>query len=89
MSPGDQRMPQDEIASIVAATFKAELGDIALTDDLELLEAGIIDSLALTQLVAALEKATPGLKIPDSDVTPEMLGSVNRIRSYLAQRLGS
>jgi acyl carrier protein len=75
------------ISELVAATFKSELGDIPLTSDLELLESGIIDSLALTKLVAALEDAYPGLKIADSDVTPENLGSVDRIEAYLAQRL--
>jgi acyl carrier protein len=79
-------MTKDEIANLVAGTFASQLGDIALTHDLELLESGIIDSMALNGLVATLEEAMPGFRIPDSDVTPEALGSVDRIYAYLATR---
>ena len=74
---------RDQIAAIVSQTFGKELDGIMLTDDLDLLKEGIIDSLALTQLVARLEEALPGLKVPDSDVTPENLGSIERIVAYL------
>jgi acyl carrier protein len=40
-------------------------------DDLELVESGIIDSFALTKIVAALETAYAGLRVPDSDATVE------------------
>lgn len=79
-------MERRVIANLVARTFAAELGNIALTDDLDLLESGIIDSLALTKLAAELESSVPGLKIPDSDITPENLGSVDRIVAYLSGR---
>ena len=78
-------MTRDEIANLVADTFASQLGGITLTHDLELLESGIIDSLALNALVARLEDAIPGLRIPDSDVTPEALGSVDRIFAYLSK----
>jgi acyl carrier protein len=79
-------MTRHDIATLVAETFASQLGDITLTDDLELLTSGIIDSLALNSLVARLEEAVPGLRIPDSDVTPEALGSVDRICTYLSKR---
>jgi acyl carrier protein len=79
-------MKPDDIRNLVAITFTSELAGISLTDDLELLESGIIDSLALNTLVARLEEAIPGLRIPDSDVTPEALGSVDRIAAYLSRR---
>jgi acyl carrier protein len=79
-------MTRDEISNLVAETFASQLRGITLTHDLELLESGIIDSLALNSLVARLEEAIPGLRIPDSDVTPEALGSVDRIFAYLAKR---
>jgi acyl carrier protein len=79
-------MTRHDIATLVAETFAPQLGDITLTDDLELLTSGIIDSLALNSLVARLEEAVPGLRIPDSDVTPEALGSVGRICTYLSKR---
>jgi acyl carrier protein len=79
-------MTKEELSELVSETFVSELDGILLTNDLKLLESGIIDSFALTRLVARLEEAIPGLKIPDSDVTPEALGSVDRLFSYISQR---
>lgn len=79
-------MDLTKVHGVIAAALKRELGGIDLTDDLELVEAGIIDSLALTTIVAALESANPGLRIPDSDATIDNLGSVDRIKAYLAGR---
>jgi acyl carrier protein len=81
------RMSLDRVPQIFRDAFKRELGDIALDDDLDLLAAGVIDSFALTQLALALEAGFPGLRIPDSDITPERLGSVAKTKAYLADRL--
>ncbi len=82
----DKPVTRDTIRNLVATTFASELAGIVLTDDLDLLESGIIDSLALNTLVGRLEETIPGLRIPDSDVTPDALGSVDRIVAYLSQR---
>jgi len=62
-------MDLTRVHDVIAAALKRELGGIELADDLDLVESGIIDSLALTTIVAALEQAYPGLRIPDSDAT--------------------
>jgi acyl carrier protein len=80
-------MMLDQIPEIVRRTFKSEIGDIDIDDDLDLLESGIIDSLGLSRLAMALEGAFPGLRVPDSDVTPENLGSSAKTKAYIAQRL--
>ena len=79
-------MDLTRVHDVIAAALKRELAGIDLTDDLELVESGIIDSLALTPIVAALEQAYPGLRSPDSDATVETLASVDRIKAYLAGR---
>ena len=79
-------MDLTRVHDVIAAALKRELGGIELADDLDLVESGIIDSLALTTIVAALETAYPGLRIPDSDATVETLASVDRIKAYLAGR---
>lgn len=79
-------MDLTRVHDVIAAALKRELGGIDLTDDLELVRSGIIDSLALTTIVAALETAYAGLRIPDSDATVENLASVDRIKAYLAGR---
>lgn len=73
------------VATIMQSVFADELGGLALTDDLELLESGIIDSLALTRLAARLEEEIAGLRVADSDITPENFGSVNRAHEYLSR----
>ena len=79
-------MDYADLHGVIAAALKQELSGIDLTDDLELVESGIIDSFALTKIVAALETAYAGLRIPDSDATVENLASVDRIKAYLAGR---
>ena len=79
-------MEYADLRGVVGDALKQELGGIELTDDLELVESGIIDSFALTKIVAALEAAYPGLRVPDSDATVDNLGSVDRIKAYLASR---
>jgi acyl carrier protein len=79
-------MEYADLRGVVGDALKQELGGIELTDDLELVESGIIDSFALTKIVSALEVAYPGLRVPDSDATVDNLGSIDRIRAYLASR---
>jgi acyl carrier protein len=50
-----------------------------------LFESGALDSFALTDLVAALEREF-SLKIPDSDLLPRKFDSVARIQAYLQSR---
>ena len=50
-----------------------------------LFESGYLDSFALTDMVAALEKEFQ-LQVPDSDLTPRKFDSVERLESYLESR---
>jgi acyl carrier protein len=54
-----------------------------LTEDTDLLGAGIIDSLGVLQLVAFVDERL-GVQIPDEDVTYENFHSVRALASYLA-----
>ncbi len=50
-----------------------------------LFDSGLLDSFALTDLVAELEKQF-GIRIPDADLNPRKFDSVERIEEYLASR---
>lgn len=50
--------------------------------DEDLLSAGILDSLAILQLVAYIEK-TLGIQVPDEDVVYDNFKSVNALVEYL------
>lgn len=55
-----------------------------LNNDDDLLSAGILDSLAILQLVAYIEKAL-GIQVPDEDVVYDNFKSVNALAGYLQQ----
>ena len=50
--------------------------------DESLFESGLLDSFALADLVAGLEKEF-SIKIPDSDLTPRKFDTIERIEAYL------
>ena len=50
-----------------------------------LFDSGLLDSFALTDLVAELEKRF-GIRIPDADLNPRKFDSVERIEEYLTSR---
>jgi acyl carrier protein len=59
----------------------------ALPDpDESLFDSGYLDSFALPDLVAELEREY-GMKIPDSDLSPRKFESITRIQSYIESRM--
>lgn len=50
-----------------------------------LFDSGYLDSFALPDMVAELEKRFE-LKIPDADLTPRKFDSIERIEAYLDSR---
>ncbi|MBK8167026.1 MAG: acyl carrier protein [bacterium] len=55
------------------------------SDDLSLLDNGIMDSLGVMDLVAFLESRL-GLQVPDSDLVPQNLDSVDNLVAYVERR---
>jgi acyl carrier protein len=59
----------------------------ALPDpDESLFDSGFLDSFALPDLVAELEREF-GIKIPDADLNPRKFESIARIQSYIESRM--
>jgi acyl carrier protein len=58
-----------------------------LTDDLPLIETHVIDSMLLLRMVAWLESEY-GIAIGDADVVPSNFGSIEKISSLVAAKLG-
>ncbi len=54
--------------------------------DESLFESGFLDSFALPDLVADLEREF-GIKIPDSDLNPRKFESIERIQTYIESRM--
>jgi len=60
----------------------------ALGSDDSLLEAGVIDSLGVLELIDFLERRY-GVRVPDAEVLPENLDSIDNVTRYVAGKLGS
>jgi acyl carrier protein len=58
----------------------------ALADDESLLEAGLIDSMGILELVAFLEGRF-GLHVADSEIVPANMDSVRSIAGYVTGKL--
>ena len=59
--------------------------DVTPQVDESLFESGLLDSFALPDLVAAIEKEFH-ITIPDSDLSPRKFESIARIERYLDSR---
>lgn len=57
----------------------------ALTPDTELMAAGILDSFGVVQLIQFMEQEFD-IRIPDSDIGPEIFASAAAISNYVEQK---
>jgi len=58
----------------------------ALTHDASLLDAGIIDSTGVLELVCFLE-STFGIEVQDDEMLPENLDSIRAISNFVSRKL--
>jgi len=77
-------MPDTGRSARIRKLIQEVAGKAAPSDEDEsLFESGLLDSFALPDLVAALEKSF-SIKVPDADLHPRKFDSVARIDEYLA-----
>ena len=70
---------QQKVLSLIQGIAKKSLNPDV---DESLFDSGLLDSFALTDLVAAIETEFR-IKIPDSDLTPRKFDSIARIVEYI------
>ena len=77
----------ESTAQRIAKSLK-QVTDKPLPSDHEesLFESGILDSFALTDLIAALEQEF-SINVPDSDLNPRKFDNLARIEAYVSSRL--
>jgi acyl carrier protein len=75
-------LSEEDLRALIRQLFVR--GDVGtpIASDLNLVEAGICDSFALLEIAMSLESKL-GVHIPDSDVTVDNFGSIERIQRYL------
>lgn len=62
-------------------------GDVdSLDGTTSLLEAGVIDSTGVLELIGFVEE-TYGISVPDEDLLPENFDSIDNVLQYVARRL--
>jgi acyl carrier protein len=74
------------IQEYIRREFLAEKPEILLTNELPLLQQGIIDSLGIFLLAGFVEERF-GVEISEEDVLPENFASVNSIKDLLTVKL--
>ncbi len=74
---------EDKVLAILKDISKKTPGDL----DESLFDSGLLDSFALTDLVASLEEKF-GVKVADSDLRPRNFDSVNKIVAYVEKQGG-
>ena len=76
-----------EVRQYICDNFIYRDEDASLSESVSLVESGIIDSMGVLGLVTFLEDQYE-VRIPDEDVTPENLDSIQRIAAYIHGRCG-
>jgi acyl carrier protein len=75
----------DHVRRFVTDHYLYRFPDVTLTDDLNLLEAGVIDSLGVIELVGEVEGHF-AVTVRDIDVTEENFGSVTGVVDFVTRQ---
>jgi acyl carrier protein len=76
----------DNRERILTIVRKVSDQSAAPSPDESLFDSGFLDSFALPDMVAELEREF-GIKIPDSDLHPRKFESIAKIQSYIESRM--
>ena len=72
----------DNQAKVIEIIRRVTGNPVEIDADESLFDSGILDSFALTDVIAELEKEF-SIKVPDSDLNPRKFNSISRIVSYV------
>lgn len=74
---------QDQIRRFVTDTFY--VGNLELSDEMSLLQYGVVDSTGVLEVVAFLEQAF-GVTIDDAELLPENFDSIARMAALVERK---
>jgi len=72
----------DNQARVIEIISRVTGNKVELDPEESLFDAGVLDSFALTDVIAEVEKEF-SIKVPDADLTPRKFNSISRIVSYI------
>ena len=76
------------VSAFLIDNFRFGDTSVAIVPDESLIEAGVIDSTGVLELVAFLEERF-GIAVDDADIVPENLDSLAAIARYVEQKGGA
>lgn len=79
---------QTQVRSLVEDNFLFREDRNSLTDTESLIDAGLIDSTGILELVALLEERF-NIEVADADLVPGNFDSIDRIVAYVARVLAT
>ena len=77
---------EEQVRAYIVESFLSDKDVSTFSNDADLLT--ILDSLQILRMVIALEKQY-GIKVDESELAPENLGSVSRIGAFIARKEGA
>jgi acyl carrier protein len=77
-----------EISQIVQRALRDAGVNVEVTDDLSLVESGLLDSLSIISLVQLLQQRFD-IHVSVSDVRVEVFDTVNALAPFVASRVGT
>ena len=77
---------REQVRTFVRSNFYVP-ETVTLSDDVSLLEQGIIDSTGVLELVTFIEDSF-GISIDDAEMVPQNLDSVERIATFVGRKQG-
>jgi acyl carrier protein len=84
----DAQAIESNVRQFITDNFPLGGSGAELAGSDSLLEVGVIDSVGVLELIEHLE-STYDFRIPDGDVLPENLDSIDAIAGYVARRLAA
>ncbi|NKQ35879.1 MAG: acyl carrier protein [Chloroflexi bacterium] len=75
-----------QIKQYIAENYLFSNNGFNLDDDESFLEAGIVDSLGVVELVSFVEE-TYDMEVPDDDIVPDNFDSVNNLTTYITSKV--
>ena len=84
--PADRATIEDDVRAFLDETFPLAESGFSVDARMSLVDAGVIDSTGVLELVEFLE-ARYGIRIDEIELTPENLDSIERIGQFVERKL--
>jgi acyl carrier protein len=87
MSPNQPNL-ESEIRKFITENMLFSADGFNYDDNDSLLEAGIVDSIGVMELVTFVDK-TYKITVPPEDISPDNFDSINRLAKYIRLKQGT